>query len=149
MTPQRPHLLPRRRCAGSVLRTAGIVLALVAAVGPIPAFGSGDERTTNADDLTIRSDTRWAGGGEGGYLPIRVRVTNHGKPRDLTFEFESYGDGNAVRVRRAIGVDQNATVHFTLSVPLVDPRTAPCTSTRGRVGWRGINGQFLCRRGCI
>ncbi len=121
VTPQRPHLLPRllrRERAGAV----GIVLALVAAVGPIPACGSGDERTTNADDLTIRSDTRWAGGGEGGYLPIRVRVTNHGKPRDLTFEFESYGEGSNVRVRRAIGVDQNATVHFTLSVPLVESR---------------------------
>jgi hypothetical protein len=119
--PQRPHFWFRLH-AGSPLRAVGLVLVLVAAIGPLPAFGSGNEHTTNADDLTIRSDTRWAGGGEGGYLPIRVRVTNHGKPRDLTFEFESYGEGNSVRVRRAIGVDQNATVHFTLSVPLVEPR---------------------------
>ncbi len=109
------------RSVGSALRTAAILAALVAAVIPVPAFGSGDERTSNGDDLTIRSDTRWAGGGEGGYLPIRIRVTNHGKPRDLTFEFESYGDGG-MRVRRAIGIDQNATGHFTLAVPLVDSR---------------------------
>jgi hypothetical protein len=85
-------------------------------------FGSGEERTTTGDDLIIRSDTRWSGGAQGGYLPIRVRVTNHGRPRDLTFEFAPTSNYNGIRVQRTIGVDQNATVHFTLSVPLVDSR---------------------------
>jgi hypothetical protein len=112
----RPLLLPRNLGATAVL------LALLAAFSPPAAFGSGDERTTVSEDLTIRTDCRWAGGAEGGYLPIRVLVSNHGEPRNLTFEFEPDGVGNAVRVRRVIGVEQNASVHFTLSVPLVDSR---------------------------
>jgi hypothetical protein len=102
---------------------ATAVLALLTVFSAPSAFGSGDERTTNGDDLTIRTDTRWSGGVEGGYLPIRVRVSNLGPPRDLTFEFEpSVEPSKGVRVRRVIGVEQNATVHFTLPVPLVASR---------------------------
>jgi hypothetical protein len=112
----RPHL--SRRFLGA---TAAAVALL--AVLPAPgALGSGEERTTIGEDLTIRTDSRWAGGAEGGYLPIRVLLSNHGEPRNLTFEFEPDGVGNGVRVRRVIGVEQNASVHFTLSVPLVDSR---------------------------
>lgn len=96
------------------------VLAIFAAS---VAFGSGEERTTNSDDLLIRTDSRWAGGGSGGYLPIRIRVTNHGRPRDLTFDFDPVGDTKGVKVRRLIGVEQNATVNFTLSVPIVESST--------------------------
>jgi hypothetical protein len=102
------------------LRAVAAIVALFAFCAGGPAFGSGEERTTNGDDLIIRSDTHWAGGAEGGYLPIRVRVTNHGAPRDLAFEFDPTFDNRGIRVRRVIGVDQNATVHFTLSVPLVE-----------------------------
>jgi hypothetical protein len=110
-----------RKGAGA---TAAVLLcfAILAGFAVSPALGSGEERTSNGDDLIIRTDSRWAGGGEGGYLPIRVLVSNHGKPCDLSFEFEPVGDGHGVRARRIIGVEQNATVHFTLSVPLVDAR---------------------------
>jgi hypothetical protein len=106
--------------AGSLV---GAAVALLVALTASAAWGSGDERTTNADDLTIRTDTRWAGGAAGGYLPIRVHIANHGAPRDLTFEFEPVGPGGGgVRARRQMGVDQNGTVNFTLSVPLIDSR---------------------------
>jgi hypothetical protein len=106
-----------------VVRVAAIVLALLTVVSASSAFGSGDEKTTNGEDLTIRTDTRWAGGVEGGYLPIRVRVSNLGPPRDLTFEFEpSVESSKGVRVRRVMGVEQNATFNFTLPVPLVASR---------------------------
>jgi hypothetical protein len=102
---------------------AAAVLAILTVLSVPTAFGSGNERTSNGDDLTIRTDTRWAGGVEGGYLPIRVRVSNLGPPRDLSFEFEpSVDSSKSVRARRVIGVEQNATVHFTLPIPLVASR---------------------------
>ena len=56
-------------------------------------------------------------------MPIRVRVSNLGPPRDLTFEFEpSVESSKGVRVRRVMGVEQNATFNFTLPVPLVASR---------------------------
>ena len=117
----RPEIWPFR--TRRVVRVAAIVLALLTVVSASSAFGSGDEKTTNGEDLTIRTDTRWAGGVEGGYLPIRVRVSNLGPPRDLTFEFEpSVESSKGVRVRRVMGVEQNATFNFTLPVPLVASR---------------------------
>jgi hypothetical protein len=117
----RPEIWPFR--TRRVVRVAAIVLALLTVVLASSAFGSGDEKTTNGEDLTIRTDTRWAGGVEGGYLPIRVRVSNLGPPRDLTFEFEpSVESSKGVRVRRVMGVEQNATFNFTLPVPLVASR---------------------------
>jgi hypothetical protein len=118
-----PRLASRLLRTRSIVRAAVAVLALLTVFSAPPAFGSGDERTTNGDDLTIRTDTRWAGGVEGGYLPIRVRVSNSGPPRDLAFEFEpSVESSKGVRARRVIGVEQNATVHFTLPLPLVASR---------------------------
>jgi hypothetical protein len=116
---QRPLLTPL--CHGRAICRTIALFAIFSAVSAAVAFASGDEKATNGDDLMIRSDSRWAGGAEGGYLPIRILVTNHGAPRDLTFEFEPNNDGKGVRVRRLMGVEQNATVRFTLSVPLVDP----------------------------
>ncbi len=121
------RLRQRRLAIRQLLHTRAIaaaaaVVALLAVLPTPAAFGSGEERTSVAEDLTIRTDSRWAGGAEGGYLPIRVQVANHGTPRDLTFEFEPVADGKGVRTRRVIGVEQNATMHFTLSVPLVDSR---------------------------
>jgi hypothetical protein len=119
----RPRLAIWRLCLRKVVRAAVAVFTFVAALSAAAAFGSGNEGTTNSDDLTIRTDTRWAGGAEGGYLPIRVRVSNLGRPRDLTFEFEpSFESSKGVKARRGIGVEQNATVHFTLPIPLVAGR---------------------------
>jgi hypothetical protein len=95
------------------------VLALFLSWAPSAVLASGDERSSLADDLEIRTDTRWAGGIQGGYLPIRVRVVNHGAPRDLLFEMSPSEGTSGLVVRRMIGVEQNATARFTLSLPLV------------------------------
>jgi len=124
VNPQRPRLAirPSPFLLKRSLGAAALVCAFLAAFATQAAYGSGEERTSVGEDLTIRTDSRWAGGAEGGYLPIRMQVANHGTPRDLVFEFEPMGGSRGVRVRRVIGVEQNATMHFTLSVPLVDSR---------------------------
>jgi len=86
-----------------------------------PALGAGDEYTLREADLVINVDTRWAGNIHGGYYPIRIRALNRGPSRNLTFRFESRS-GSSQRiptVERTIGVEQNATVQFTLAVPMV------------------------------
>jgi hypothetical protein len=97
------------------------ILALVALVTAAPrlAFASGEERTTVGDDLVIRTDTRWAGGALGGYLPVRVEISNKGPSRALVFEVTPSDRTHGATVNRAIGADQNATFRFTLSVPLL------------------------------
>ena len=71
-----------------------------------------------AHDLRMLVDTRWAGGSHGGYYPIRIRVTNLGETRELTFQFEPTNGDNPT-VSRTLSADQNATFEFSLSVPLV------------------------------
>ena len=79
-----------------------VVVALVLAA-PHLAFASGEERTTVGDDLVIRTDTRWAGGTLGGYLPVRVEIANQAPARKLVFEVtpadRARGDGQAGRRR--------------------------------------------------
>ena len=66
----RAYRPPRALCVCVV-----VVLALILAA-PHVAFASGEERTTAGDGLFIRTDTRWAGGTLGGYLPVRIEITN-------------------------------------------------------------------------
>ncbi len=60
-----------------------LVVNAVMLAAPHRAFASGEERTTVGDDLVIRTDTRWAGGTLGGYLPVRVEIANQGPAREL------------------------------------------------------------------
>ena len=62
-----------------------VVVALILAA-PQVALASGEERTTVGDDLVIRTDTRWAGGTLGGYLPVRVEISNQAPARELVLE---------------------------------------------------------------
>ena len=94
-----------------------VVVALVLAA-PHLAFASGEERTTVGDDLLIRTDTRWAGGTLGGYLPVRVEISNQGPARTLVLEVTPSDRTHGATVKRVVGVDQHATVRFTLSIPL-------------------------------
>ena len=94
-----------------------VVVALVQAA-PHLAFASGEERTTAGDDLVIRTDTRWAGGTLGGYLPVRVEISNQGPARTLVFEVTPSDRTQGATVKRVVGVDQHATVRLTLSIPL-------------------------------
>jgi len=132
VNPRTPQQVTWRKRPRRSVAAVAAILAIGMAFAQTAAFGSGDERTTKAEDLTIRSDTRWAGGGSGGYLPIRLRITNNGVPRDLTFEFKPNGvDGKGVRVQREVIVEQNATMQFTLSVPLIDSRDGTLSISEG------------------
>ena len=94
-----------------------VVVALVLAA-PHLTFASGEERTTVGDDLLIRTDTRWAGGTLGGYLPVRVEISNQAPARTLVLEVTPSDRTHGATVKRVVGVDQQATVRFTLSIPL-------------------------------
>jgi hypothetical protein len=105
-----------RRRPGVLFWRVLIVAALLAA--PRMAFASGEERTTVGDDLLIRTDTRWAGGTLGGYLPVRVEIANHAAARTLVFEVTPADRSHGATVKRVLRVDQQATVRFTLPIPL-------------------------------
>ncbi|HEX4072633.1 MAG TPA: hypothetical protein VHX68_15740 [Planctomycetaceae bacterium] len=94
-----------------------VVGVLVLAARPL-AFASGEERTTFGEDLEIRTDTRWAGGALGGYLPVRVEITNHAPARTVQLEVTPADFTRGATVKRAAAVNQEATVRFTLSIPL-------------------------------
>jgi hypothetical protein len=94
-----------------------VVVALVVAM-PQVALASGEERTTVGDDLVIRTDTRWAGGAVGGYLPVRVEISNQARARSLVLEATPSNRAHGATVKRVVGVDDNASVRLTLSIPL-------------------------------
>ena len=94
-----------------------VVVALIQAA-PHAAFASGEERTTVGDDLVIRTDTRWAGGALGGYLPVRVEISNQAPARAISLEVTPSDRAHGATVTRVVAVEQNATVRFTLSIPL-------------------------------
>lgn len=105
---------------GHRLLQAVVAVALLAVL-PNELCAAGSETSRRADDLQMSIDTRWAGGANGGYYPIRIRLTNLGRPRVLEFVFAGAG-GNESRlptVSRQIQIDQNATQQFTVSIPLV------------------------------
>ncbi len=114
----------RRRVYSSAIRPpcAMFLWVLIATAlmqaAPHMAFASGEERSTSGDDLLIRTDTRWAGGTLGGYLPVRVEIANQAPARSLVFEVTPFDRAHGATVKRVVRVDQNATVRFTLSVPL-------------------------------
>ncbi len=97
-----------------------IALLLVAAhCSVLPAMASGETFSLVGHDLQIDVDSRWAGCGQGGYCPVRVRVVNRGPSRRLTFRIaRSYQ--SVVGVRQSIDVPQNAALAITLSVPMVN-----------------------------
>jgi hypothetical protein len=111
-----------------VKRTLAVVAALVALLPSPECRAAGTEKLLRGHDLMIAVDSRWAGGANGGYYPIRIRVTNTARERDLLFEFFSAGGGSGdshlPTVRRRIHIDQNATQQFSLPVPLASPQSS-------------------------
>lgn len=102
-----------------------LVVAAIAALAPVRLDAAGNESTRRAHDLATTVDTRWAGGANGGYYPIRIRLTNTARPRALLFRFvdTSHEESRLPAVDRRVQVDQNSTAQFTLSIPLVSPST--------------------------
>jgi hypothetical protein len=106
----------RRPPCAVVLRILVVVALMLAA--PQVALASGEERTTVGDDLVIRTDTRWTGGALGGYLPVRVEISNRGPARTLVLEVTPSDRTHGATVKRVVRVDEHATTRFTLSIPL-------------------------------
>ncbi|HTI52212.1 MAG TPA: hypothetical protein VL475_14715 [Planctomycetaceae bacterium] len=121
---------PQVRCRLPVAARSWRVLFLITiafagwlslAASPQNAFAAGSESLRGAYEMSLTVDSRWAGGAHGGYYPIRIRLTNTARPRVLEFRFvDTRGDESKLPVvERRVQVDQNATLQFTLSVPLV------------------------------
>ncbi len=96
----------------------GLLLA-VAHCSVLPVLASGETFSLVGHDLQIDVDSRWAGCGQGGYCPVRVRVVNRGPTRTLTFRIAKTYQ-SVVGVRQTIEVPQNAALAITLSVPMVN-----------------------------
>jgi hypothetical protein len=92
---------------------------------PIQLFAAGTESSRRAHDLQLSVDSRWAGGANGGYYPIRIRLVNLARPRALEFVFTDMGgnDSREPTVTRQVFIDQNAQQNFTLPIPLVSRGT--------------------------
>jgi hypothetical protein len=88
-------------------------------------LAAGAESSRRANDLHLAVDTRWAGGANGGYYPIRISLTNLARPRSLEFVFTDTGGSGSREptVTRQVLIDQNVTQRFTLPVPLVSSGT--------------------------
>lgn len=73
----------------------------------------------DGDDLAIDVDTRWPGGRQGGYFPIRIQILNKGETRELTLRFDPHQRQRLPSVDMTVEATQNAPETFTLRIPLV------------------------------
>ncbi len=104
--------------SGSMRAFVGLCASLcVLILSGKPALAIGEEYELRGDDLIVVVDTRWAGNSQGGYYPVRIRLTNRGEDRMLTFRFAP--NESLPVVEQTVQADQNATLQFTLSVPMV------------------------------
>jgi hypothetical protein len=89
----------------------------------LPAFVyGGSEATRSSDTVRITVDSRWPGSAHGGYVPLRIKLTNLGPEQDFQLVFENVNSGTYDRlpeVRRTVRLDQNATRDLTLPIPMV------------------------------
>ena len=110
----------------SLVKTAALVILAVSLLVPHPLRAAGQETLGRDQDIVLSIDSRWPGNAYGGYLPLRIKLANMGAPRTLTLVFEelSNGSDNALpTVSRTVQVEQQATVNFSLSIPMVSPAT--------------------------
>src|SRR5262245_3832574 len=107
--------------ARSTVARVSLALAFLLTFVPTRLFAAGTESSRRAHDLQLSVDSRWAGGANGGYYPIRIRMVNLTRPRALEFVFTDTGgnDSRQPTVTRQVFIDQNATQQFTLPIPLV------------------------------
>lgn len=87
------------------------------------AQASGEAFSMVANDLQVDVDSRWIGCGQGGYCPVRIRVVNRGPSRVLTFRITKFASAALPLVKQTREVPQNATLAFTLSLPMVNATT--------------------------
>ncbi len=117
-------------CARDSERSRGairhlVVAALLALLPSAPLFAAGTETTRRAHDLNLTVATRWAGGANGGYFPVRIALRNLSRPRvlDLVFSDAREAGFRLPTVTRQVQIDQNASVQVTLPIPLVSAGT--------------------------
>lgn len=108
---------------GSRLTRRFVVLAILAICSAVAfpqrnAKAGGDQYGASEADIQMSVDYRWAGGAVGGYYPIRIAMQNRGLSRELEISFEPLHRTKLPTVSRRIAVDQNASVSFTLLIPL-------------------------------
>ena len=109
---------------GSRLTRQSVAMAVLAICFAVAysqriAIAAGDQYGASEDDIQMSVDYRWAGGSVGGYYPIRIAMQNRGLSRELDIEFEPLHGTRLPTVSRRIVVDQNASVSFTLLIPMV------------------------------
>ncbi|NOX53486.1 MAG: hypothetical protein GXP27_03440, partial [Planctomycetes bacterium] len=119
----RRRLAIRRAASGphQWARVFLIVAVILALTLWRPATGWSQTQTLTGEDLLISVSSRWAGGGQGGYHPVRFQVVNRGKSRTLTFRISPIDRRylSLPTVQRTISIESGAAVRFTLNVPLV------------------------------
>jgi len=88
---------------------------------PIQAW-AGSEYTRGSDTVRMTIDSRWPGNSHGGYVPLRIKLTNLGAEQSFRLVFARQNSGTYDRmpeVRRTVHLDQNATRDLTLPIPMV------------------------------
>lgn len=103
------------------LKTAAALAPVLWAILPTVLLAAGSETSRRAHDLQLTVDFRWAGGASGGYYPLRIALKNLARRRALEFVFsDASGSGlKTPTVSRHVQIDQNASLQFSLSIPLV------------------------------
>ncbi len=116
------HLRDGCRHRSWICWLASALLAVSSVVNPVPVPAAGTEALNRDQDLILHVDSRWPGNAYGGYFPLRVKLSNLGPPRSLTLVFEGLQnsrDDAIPKVYRAVHVEQQATLNFTISIPMV------------------------------
>jgi hypothetical protein len=110
-------------CTFRSIAQAWYRLVCWACILSLPAFVyGGSESTRSSDTVRITVDSRWPGNAHGGYVPLRIKLTNLGPEQDFQLVFENMSSNAYERlpeVRRTVRLDQNATRDLTLPIPMV------------------------------
>lgn len=106
------------RLTKQTVAIAILAICIAAAFSPRTTMAAGDQYGGSDDDIQMSVDYRWAGGGGGGYYPIRIALQNRGLSRELDIVFEPLHGNQLPVVSRRISIDQNASASLTLLIPL-------------------------------
>ena len=72
------------RLTKQTVAIAILAICIAAAFSLRTALAAGDQYGASEDDIQMSVDYRWAGGGVGGYYPIRIALQNRGLSRNST-----------------------------------------------------------------
>ncbi|MCA8987880.1 MAG: hypothetical protein KDA78_09585 [Planctomycetaceae bacterium] len=96
------------------------VLLFLIAIPQANCIAAGTDFSFAGSDLNVDISTKWAGGRDGGYFPIRLRIRNTGPARELKIDFQSTGGyGPIPNVSRQVVIEQNQVLRTSLLIPQV------------------------------